>query len=342
MKQIIKKGAFVLLALAMVAPVSLVAQKDDKEKDKEKVKKETEQIVISRNGDKKIVVEVDGNKVTVNGKPLEDYTGGDVTVLQNRFKDLAALSGGYSQLFNNDGFRALTTTGADANRPMLGVVTEKAEKGGAEIQSVTKDGGAEKAGMKKGDVITKVGDAKIETPDDLTKAIRAHKPGDKVDVTYLRDKKEQKATAELSKYKGVTAYGVTAPGGQNYFNAVPDLRELEGLAVPRVRNISPGQQFSWNWSGGNPKMGMSVQDTEDGKGVKVVDVDSESNASKAGIKENDVITEVDGQAVNNADEIAKIIRDSKEKVSVKMKLTRNGKAETVDVKIPRKLKTADL
>jgi serine protease Do len=340
MKQIIKKGAFILLAMAMVAPV--FAQKDDKVKEKEKEKKETEQIVISRNGDKKIVVEVDGNKVTVNGKPLEDYTGGDVTVLHNRIKDLNALSGGYSQLFNNDGFRALTTTG-DANRPMLGVVTEKAEKGGAAIQSVTKESGAEKAGLKKGDVITKVGDTKIETPDDLTKAIRAHKAGDKIDITYLRDKKEQKANAELSKYKGVTAYTFSSPGGQNYFGGVPmpDMKELESLSIPRVRT-APGQQFSWNWSGGSPKMGLSVQDTEDGKGVKVVDVDEESNAAKAGIKEDDVITEVDGQAVNSADEIAKIIRDSKEKVSVKMKLNRNGKSETLDVKIPRRLKTADL
>lgn len=337
MKQIIKKGAFVLLAMTMVAPV--FAQRDDKVKEKEK--KETEQIVISRNGDKKIVVEVDGEKVTVNGKPLEDYTGGDVTVLHNKIKDLTALSGGYSQLFNNDGFRVFSTTG-DANRPMLGVVTEKAEKGGAQIQSVTKEGGAEKAGLKKGDVITKVGDVKIETPDDLTKAIRAHKPGDKVDVTYLRDKKEQKATAELSKYKGATVYGATTPGGQNYFNAIPDLKELEGLAVPRIRSTVPGQQFSWNWSGGSPKMGLSVQDTEDGKGVKVVDVDDESNAAKAGVKEDDVITEVDGQAVNSADEIAKIIRDSKDKVSVKMKLNRKGKSETLEVKIPRRLKTADL
>ena len=55
-----------------------------------------------------------------------------------------------------------------------------------------------------------------------------------------------------------------------------------------------------------------------------------------------MITEVDGKAVNSTDEIAKIIRESKDKVSVKMKLLRNGKTETVEVKIPRQLKTADL
>ena len=89
-------------------------------------------------------------------------------------------------------------------------------------------------------------------------------------------------------------------------------------------------------------MGLSVQDTDDGKGVKVLNVDHESNAAKAGLKENDVITEVDGKAVNSADEVAKIIRESKDKVSVMMKLQRSGKTQNVEVKIPRKLKTANL
>ena len=60
------------------------------------------------------------------------------------------------------------------------------------------------------------------------------------------------------------------------------------------------------------------------------------------IEEDDIITEVDGKAVNSADEIAKVMKESKDKVSVKMKLIRKGKTETVDVKIPKKLKTADL
>ena len=71
-------------------------------------------------------------------------------------------------------------------------------------------------------------------------------------------------------------------------------------------------------------------------------MDEDGNAAKAGIKEDDVITEVDGKAVNSADEIAKLIKESKDKVSVKIKLLRKGKIETVEVKIPRKLKTADL
>jgi serine protease Do len=89
-------------------------------------------------------------------------------------------------------------------------------------------------------------------------------------------------------------------------------------------------------------LGLSVQDTEDGKGVKVIEVDDEGTAKKAGIKANDVITEVDGKAVKSADEVAKIVRESKDKASLMFKLQRDGKTQNIEVKIPKKLKTADL
>ena len=89
-------------------------------------------------------------------------------------------------------------------------------------------------------------------------------------------------------------------------------------------------------------MGLSIQDTDDGKGVKVIEVDRDSNASKAGLKEDDVIVEVDGKAVNGADAMAKVIKESKDKGSVNMKVLRGGKTHNIEVKIPKKLKTADL
>ena len=180
---------------------------------------------------------------------------------------------------------------------------------------------------------------KIETPDELSSAIKKHKPGDKVTVTFLRDKKEQKVTAELTKWKGV-----------NMFTAIPgfkmDMGDMNlGTAMPKIQTV-PGLRapFSqgFSWAGSGPKLGISVQDTDDGKGVKVIEVDEESNADKAGIKEDDIITEVEGKAVNSADEIAKIIRESKDKISVMIKLQRNGKTQNIEVKMPRKLKTANL
>ena len=336
MKQVIKKLSFTFLAAAFVLPVSLLAQKEDKEKE-EKVKKEIEQIIITRKGnkDEKVIVEVTGDKVIVNGKELKDDKDGDVTVRRHKVKDAWAYSGdGLTGNWNNDYNDILKMYNVDENRAMLGVTTDQSDEG-AEIESITKESGAEKAGLKKGDIIKKVGDHKIETPDDLTEAIQDHKPGDKVGITFLRDKKEQKVTAELGKWKGARAFNYNS--GKN-FNMDFDKIMPRIQAVPRV---APHGQ-AWSWSGGGPKLGVSVQDTEDGKGVNVIEVDEDGNAGKAGIKEDDIITEVDGKTVNSADEIAKIMKENKDKGSVKVKLLRKGKTENVEVKIPRKLKTADL
>jgi serine protease Do len=163
-------------------------------------------------------------------------------------------------------------------------------------------------------------------------------------VKWLRDGKEQKATAELGKWKGQLFYesGASPMQGFNMENFNTDMNNL----MPRIQEFQNrgGMSFSpgFSWNGNGPKLGLSVQDTDDGKGVKVIDVDSESNAAKAGIKEEDIITEFDGKAVNSTDEVVKIIKESKDKISVMVKLQRNGKTQNIEVKMPRKLKTAEL
>lgn len=337
MKQASQKLSAFILSIVLSAPVMLFAQEDKVKKDKET--KDVEQFTIIRKSDSKdkVVIEIVGDKITVNGKVVdENDKDGDVIVRRSKFKELSALSKvrGMNGQWNNFGNDALTMYNEGSNHAMLGVTTEKADKG-VEIQSVTKESAAEKVGLKEGDVITKVGDKKITTPDELSKAIRAQKPGDKVNVTYLRDGKEQTASAELTKWKGGNVFG-TIPGQDFKF----DMDALEHLqTMPKVR--APMGQ-NWSYSGGAPKMGLSIQDTDDGKGVKVIEVDRDSNASKAGLKEDDVIVEVDGKAVNGADAMAKVIKESKDKGSVNMKVLRGGKTQNIEVKIPKKLKTADL
>ena len=60
------------------------------------------------------------------------------------------------------------------------------------------------------------------------------------------------------------------------------------------------------------------------------------------IKEDDIITSVDDKAVNSTDEIARLVRERRDKASMMMKLTRNGKVYNMEVKIPRRIKTAEL
>ena len=342
------KRLTVNFAIALLATLSIPSfAQDVKEKEKEAkdTKKEVEQITIVRKSDskEKTVIEINGDKITVNGKPIEDLKDGDVTVHRNKYKTLEGLnayglSKGRTGNFTWDGGDQFRMFDMDENRAMLGVVTEEVD-GGVKVTELTDESAAKKAGIKEGDIITKIGDTKIEDPDQLSATVRKHKPGEKVTVTVLRDKKEQKITTELGKWKGVSAFSY-GPGGQHFKMDMPDYNELlapKAQVAPRVRN---GQ--AWSYSGAAPKLGLSVQDTDDGKGVKVIEVDEESNAAKAGLKENDIITNFNDKEVNSADEVAKLVKENKDKPTINLKIKRAGKTQNVEVKMPRKLKTADL
>jgi serine protease Do len=334
------KFVAVLLALITLKPAVMQAQKTDKDKDKDKDKK-VEQVIVTTtvDTDEKMTIVIDGDKVTVNGKDVKDLKDKEVKVMrlregEDRRQRAFTINGDQVFEMNDHNFNFFNE---DENKAMLGVMTEREDKG-AKINQVTKESAAEKAGLKEGDIITKVDDNTISDPDDLTKAIQDHKPGEKVKITYLRNDKSQNTTAELGKWKGfrVNAFNMT-PG------FAPDMNIFERInphvqGIPRTRIQGQGMM----WETERPKLGISVQDTEDGKGVKVVDVEDESTAAKAGIKEDDIITSVDDKAVNSTDEIARLVKEKKDKASMMVKVTRDGKVYNMEVKIPRRIKTAEL
>ncbi len=347
MKQFLLKK-FTIAALAICTlPATLLAQneKEEKPEKKEKAeqkekkeKKEFQQIIITRNGDKeeKTVVEISGDKVKVNGKDVADLKDIQVHVNNMTMPKMPNINfrmpspNSFSMNWDDDNSAMYKV---DSNRAMLGVVTEADEKGAA-VQSVTKGSAAEKAGLKKGDVITKIDSRKIDATDDVTDAVRAHKPGEKVSITYLRDGKEQKAATELGRWKGMSVQSYSA--ANNSYNKVWQ----DNLSNRVFERTAPSMAYAFG--GNRPRLGLSVQDTDDGKGAKVLDVDDEGNAAKAGVKEGDIITQLDDKAVNSADEVSKLIRDKKDQLSFKLQVIRDGKPQTIDVKIPRKLKTVDL
>ncbi|MDZ7359487.1 MAG: PDZ domain-containing protein [candidate division KSB1 bacterium] len=95
-----------------------------------------------------------------------------------------------------------------SNRPQLGVQVQNLnkdlapyfkveEKSGVLVVEVSKNTPAEKAGLKAGDVITRIGDEKITDADDLVQALRDYEAGDKVSIEYVRQGKSATAQAEL-------------------------------------------------------------------------------------------------------------------------------------------------
>ena len=329
MKQFLLKG--LVVAGVAVFTVPAFAQKDKDKKSADDV----QQIIITRTGDtdEKTVIEIKGDKVTVNGKEVD--ANDDVKVKVNKLKDVRAYSLGRQggNTWNHDfdfNDNAISLFSEDSNRAMLGVNTEVSSEDkidGAKVTSVLKESAAEKAGIKAGDIIIKIDEKKIDENNSITEAIKGKKPGEKVAVTVLRDGKEQKLSAELGKWKGIHN-GVFAPG-----------RIFGSEGIPRVET-TPFEGFVYG--AGRPKLGLSIQDTENGKGVKIIEVDDEGSAAKAGLKKDDIVTHINDKEVNSADEVSRLVKANFNKATMNFQVLRNGKSQKVEIVVPRKLKTADL
>lgn len=314
----------------------IIEERDNKDDSK----KEKREIVIRKKGDgkaEKMTIVVDGDQVTINGKPVQDYKGGG-----EFFKDGdidVDIDGKFTMPFTSEiRKKMMKMYSPDGNKAFLGVTSEKTEKG-AKINEVIKGSAAEKAGLKEGDIITAINDDKINEENTLIELIGKYKPEDVVDVTVLRDGREKKFKATLGKNNQVQAFGWIGRDGNNF--------NMPG---------KPGMPFNFNWNDGDdlapyithdrlperPKFGFSIKDNENGDGVIVTDVKEESNAAKAGLKKDDIVTGVNDVTVKNTDDLKKELAQTRDKSEVKIKILRNGNTQTLTVKVPKKIKTADL
>lgn len=326
-------------------PFGYAQQEKEKSKEKKEIMDEQDEIIISRKStkDSKITVEIKDGQVFVNGKPVDDFEDENISIRKREkrdrdFDDQISIATAPRSPYSVEAFGPSGDMMGmyDSKRAFLGVSSDKGDEGGAIIKEVTKGSAAEKAGLKKGDIITKIDESMIGDPEELVKVVRKYKPEDKVVVTYKRAGKEEKATAVLGKYKmdfeSYNGFSMPKEFNYDYELTVPPKFKYKNFATPRI--------YGWNYGG--PKIGIKAQDTEDANGAKVLDVDDDSPAAKAGIKEGDVITQMDGKNVTNANNLAEAARGARTKSTFKVKLNRAGKTQELDVKIPRKLNTTDL
>jgi aminopeptidase YwaD len=90
-------------------------------------------------------------------------------------------------------------TGASGYGPYLGAIPDFGELSlpGVRLGGVRVDSPAERAGLRAGDVIVRFAGVSVRTLDDLAYALRRHRPGDAVPVTFVRDGIEHTAEAVL-------------------------------------------------------------------------------------------------------------------------------------------------
>jgi serine protease Do len=358
-KRYFAKTAGLAAIVLLVYSTGFAQQKEENDKATGKPR-DNEEIIIKRKSDKnaKVTVEIKDGEVLINGKPVSEFEDDNISVRKRMSRITEDRAFNFSGLEDLDAIIPADPNNPNApylhmapspfrdkggwnnggdeeyrniKRAFLGVSSEKpgADSTGARIREVSKGSAAEKAGLQRGDVITRVDEIAVEDPRSLAEAIQKYKPEDKVVITYKRNGKEQKATVTLGKYAKTM--------DRHYNFNMPNIEEFKMLTPPG----GPGA-FGFDRGENKPRLGIKAQDTEDGKGVKVVEVDEESAAGKAGIKEGDIITRFEGKEVNGAAELAGLARESREKTVVKIGLTRDGKSTNIEVKIPKKLRTAEL
>jgi putative serine protease PepD len=130
------------------------------------------------------LLNLQGRVIGVNSQIESDSGGNDgvgFAIPSNTVRSIA------SQLISN----------GKAEHAYLGV--ELAGAGNpARIVRVRSDTPAAKAGLRAGDVITRVGATRITSSDELRAAISGHEPGDRVSVTYTRNGKTHTASLRLA------------------------------------------------------------------------------------------------------------------------------------------------
>ncbi|MCU0335648.1 MAG: PDZ domain-containing protein [Chitinophagaceae bacterium] len=295
----------------------------------------------SKNEERTVIV-IENGKVTINGKPAEQYKGSKRIVIDGQV--------GSTVTINGNTMRATTlprsprpprVAAAPASpRAYLGVSTEDHQRG-ARITEVIEGTAAETAGLKEGDVIVTVGGKAVKGPESLAEVVRSFQPQETVDIAILRDGQAKKVKATLGKTEA-GAWSWSEDFMDNFgenFKIDGDFR-FDGPLPPGAFNFD--QFRGMMMTNDRPKFGMNVEDNADGDGAKVSSVEEGSNAAKAGLQKDDIITEVDGQPIKNIDELRMQLAQLREKSVLQVKVDRSGKTENLTLRVPKKIKTAEL
>ena len=172
---------------------------------------------------------------------------------------------------------------------------------GLYVQDVIKDGAAANAGIKKGDVITKVEGHVIYSSSDLQERVARLRPGDKVKVTVKRDGKEREATLVLRPQDT---------------KKVTDEEEGSSKSATEIFN-KLGASFTPATEAQKKKFGVN-------SGVVVTQVRRGGMFEYFGVEKGLVITQVNGKAVNSVDDVESALANSKRNIVSVTGVSENG------------------
>lgn len=182
----------------------------------------------------------------------------------------------------------------------------KEEKGlkdmkGVYVAGVVEDGSAEKAGVKEGDVILKVGNKEVNNVASLQEEVGKRRPGDKVSVT-VRDKKGNEDVKDIL---------LRNKDGETKLVSKEEIK----------KNYALGATFRELSSKEKEELGISY-------GVKIKTL-SAGKLKSLGLLEGMTITKINNEVINNVDQLTSKLNDKSNKGVLLEILTESGKKEYI-------------
>ena len=165
------------------------------------------------------------------------------------------------------------------------------EARGVIVGSVQKGSAAEKAGLKRGDVITAFNGTAVGDANELRNLVAATQPGTDAQLTILRDGREQQLTVtlgELSAEAQARDEGEGGGGGEQ----------------------SEGGKLGIGVTPLTPELAARLRLPEDGQGLVVTSVDPSGPAAEAGLRQGDLIEQANRQPVRSVEDLRASIQNA--------------------------------
>jgi Do/DeqQ family serine protease len=175
------------------------------------------------------------------------------------------------------------------------------------INAVTASGPADKAGLQRGDVILQIDGKDVNEPNQLRNEVAARAPGAEITLTILRNGKNQQVRIKLGTLAAETAAATQGggPGGGG--------GKLGVGVVPLTPDLAA-------------QLGLR----RGAQGLVVQSIDPEGPAAQAGLREGDVIQEVNRQPVRTTDELRGALQKSGDRAPLLL-ISREGQSAYVPV-----------
>lgn len=227
-------------------------------------------------------------------------------------------------------------------RGWLGVYIVYNKKDGSQsIGSVVKGSPADKAGIKKRDIIISIDSKRIKEHKDITNIVKALPPGKVVKIEIKRDKKLKVLKIKIGelkekrydKYRYYYKYG-------DFEKRLPDFYEIPEISssFPLNRKITVhiknSRKLGINIIEITPELATKFN-VREGYGLMISKIDKDSAAKKGGLKVGDIIIKANNKETKVTSDIRKVLYSLEDKEPVLLELYRDKKMKKIKI-IPEK------